>query len=145
MNRQKITVGLVLVPEVAASILLSIYDVFRLFEQVVPGDIAFEITIVAESAQPVLTASSIPLQAGATVTDRTAYNVIVVPALLLTGAGWQCGNHPQLLAWLRYQHGEGAVMCSACSGIFPLMETGLFDNEPVTCHWYYEPMLRVAM
>jgi transcriptional regulator GlxA family with amidase domain len=35
-------------------------------------------------------------------------------------------------------------MCSACSGIFPLLETGLFENEPVTCHWYYEPMLRRA-
>jgi transcriptional regulator GlxA family with amidase domain len=144
VSRTTITVGLVLIPEAAASILLSIYDVFTMFEQVVPGDIAFEITIVSENDKPVLTASSILLQAGLTVADRAAHDVIVVPALLLPGSGWKSGNHPLLMEWLRHQYRQGAVMCSACSGIFPLMETGLFDNEPLTCHWYYEPMLRKA-
>jgi transcriptional regulator GlxA family with amidase domain len=144
VSGKKIKVGLVLIPEAAASNLLSIYDVFSLFEQVVPGDITFDMAIVAESDKPVLTASGIPLQAGLTVANRTAHDVIIVPALLLPALGWRAGNHPQLMEWLRYQYQQGAVMCSACSGIFPLLETGLFDGQPVTCHWYYEPMLRKA-
>ena len=55
---------------------------------------------------------------------------------------WSGGKHPRLIEWLQHQHRLGAVMCSACSGIFPLLATGLFDREPVTCHWYYEQMLR---
>lgn len=142
MSKRIINVGLVLIPEAAASILLSVYDVFSFFKQLVPGDLGFEIAIFAESDQAVATASAIPIQPRLTFADRNACDIIVVPALLLRDSGWQCGKHPQLMEWLRYQYLQGAVMCSACSGIFPLLETGLFDDEPVTCHWYYEPMLR---
>jgi transcriptional regulator GlxA family with amidase domain len=33
--------------------------------------------------------------------------------------------------------GRGAVLCSACSGIFLLAETGLFDGKDVTVHFGY--------
>jgi len=41
-------------------------------------------------------------------------------------------------------HDQGAVLCSACSGIFLLAETGLFDGQETTVHWgYAEDFARV--
>ena len=34
-------------------------------------------------------------------------------------------------------HADGALLCSACSGVFLLAETGLFDGRESTVHWGY--------
>ncbi len=34
-------------------------------------------------------------------------------------------------------HARGAVLCSACSGLFLLAETGLFDDKDATVHFAY--------
>jgi transcriptional regulator GlxA family with amidase domain len=34
-------------------------------------------------------------------------------------------------------HERGASLCSACSGMFLLAETGLFDGKDATIHWVY--------
>jgi transcriptional regulator GlxA family with amidase domain len=48
-----------------------------------------------------------------------------------------------LVAWLKAMHGRGASLCSACSGLFLLAETGLFDGVESTVHWgYAEPFRR---
>jgi transcriptional regulator GlxA family with amidase domain len=34
-------------------------------------------------------------------------------------------------------HADGALLCSACSGVFLLAETGLFNGRETTVHWGY--------
>jgi transcriptional regulator GlxA family with amidase domain len=46
--------------------------------------------------------------------------------------------------WLTAMHDRGAHLCSACSGIFLLAETGLFDGMPATVHWGYADAFRQA-
>ncbi len=41
-------------------------------------------------------------------------------------------------------HGRGALLCSACSGMFLLGETGLFDGRDATVHWSYAPAFRTV-
>jgi transcriptional regulator GlxA family with amidase domain len=41
-------------------------------------------------------------------------------------------------------HETGAILCSACSGVFLLAETGLFDGRPTTVHWGYADYFRRA-
>jgi transcriptional regulator GlxA family with amidase domain len=60
-----------------------------------------------------------------------------VPSILLRPEGWQKDRYRRLVDWLRAMHGRGAVLCSACSGIFLLGETGLFDGKDATVHFGY--------
>lgn len=36
---------------------------------------------------------------------------------------------------MRRMHARGALLCSTCSGVFPLGETGLLDGWDATVHW----------
>jgi transcriptional regulator GlxA family with amidase domain len=55
---------------------------------------------------------------------------------------WPTGRHPRLMEWLRAQYAQGAVLGSACTGVFPMLEAGVFAGIPVTCHWDYARALR---
>src|SRR3546814_635543 len=67
----------------------------------------------------------------------TVPHSVIVPAILLPPEGWVPCRHPELVAWLRAMHARGALICSACSGIFLIAETGLFDGVDATVHWGY--------
>ena len=51
--------------------------------------------------------------------------------------GWKKGRYPRVIEWLQRMHERGAMLCSACSGIFLLAETGLFDGRDATVHFSY--------
>lgn len=137
-----IHVSLVLIPEATASTLMSVYDVFNLYPGIVKADNPFSVTLVSDTLTPVATASSIHFSPDATYADISSTDIIIVPALILPEDGWKSGRYPQLVEWLKMQYLRGAILCSTCSGIFPLMETGLLNDAQVTCHWAYEQALR---
>jgi transcriptional regulator GlxA family with amidase domain len=64
-------------------------------------------------------------------------DIVIVPSVLLRGPSWQTGRYPRLVGWLQRMYERGAVLCSACSGIFLLAETGLFDGKDATVHFGY--------
>ena len=39
-------------------------------------------------------------------------------------------------------HAAGAQLCSTCSGVLLLAETGLLDGKDATVHWMYAPTFR---
>src|SRR5687768_14783122 len=41
------------------------------------------------------------------------------------------------LEWMITQHGNGATICSICTGAFLLAESGLLDGKECTTHWKY--------
>ena len=84
-----------------------------------------------------LLASGVPVEARRAVAEIDATNIIIVPSVLLGAEGWQTGRYPKLVAWAERMHDRGALLCSACSGVFLLAETGLFDGQPTTVHWGY--------
>jgi len=82
-------------------------------------------------------ASHVPVnvQKGVFAIDHT--DIIIVPSIVLKSDGWEKGRYPELIDWITAMHRRGAQLCSACSGIFLLAETRLFDGMDATVHFYY--------
>ena len=98
----------------------------------------FRAEIVGEAAGPLTLASGLTMNVQRSVDALTSTDIVIVPSLLLpAGDGWRGDRYPRLVEWLREVYGRGAVLCSACSGIFLLAETGIFDGHDATVHYGY--------
>lgn len=102
----------------------------------------FRVEIVGPAPGPVRLASGLSVQTHRSIGEITATDIIIVPSVLLTTKGWQGNRYPELVAWLRAAHDRGARLCSACSGVFLIAETGLLDGRDTTLHWSYAPDFR---
>ena len=135
-------VSLVAIPDAVASTLFGIHDVmnaFRLMDGT--GELAryrpFHLEIVGDAAGTLELASHVPIRVPKPVEAVASSDIVIVPSILLRPGGWKKGRYPRLVEWLRAMHERGALLCSACSGIFLLAETGLFDGRDVTVHFGY--------
>jgi transcriptional regulator GlxA family with amidase domain len=136
-------VSLVALPEAVASTLFGIYDVlnaFTLMDLTGAGPGAqppFRVEIVGESAGTLDLASGVPIQVQRAIDTVEATDLVIVPSLILPADGWARGRHVRLVEWVREMYEGGAVLVSACSGIFVLAETGAFDGHDATVHFGY--------
>ncbi|HEX2541074.1 MAG TPA: helix-turn-helix domain-containing protein [Caldimonas sp.] len=142
-------VAVVALPDAVLSTLAGIYDVMNtraLMGGFLPGLARgpFHVEIVGESVGPLGLASGVPIEVQRAVDTIEASDIVIVPSVLLRGTGWQKGRYPRLVEWLRRMHERGAVLCSACSGIFLLAETGLFDGRDATVHFGYAQAFAAA-
>jgi transcriptional regulator GlxA family with amidase domain len=134
---------LIAIPDAVVSTLMGIYDVLGSFpmlgrtEPSIPTDPPFLIEIVASTQGPVALASGVPIEAQRSVADLDRTDIIIVPSILLGPKGWKRDRYTEIVAWVARMHANGAVLCSACSGVFLLAETGLFDGRETTVHWGY--------
>ncbi len=136
-------VSLVALPDAVVSTLSGIFDVLNAFALLdvraasAGAQAPFRIEIVGEAAGPLGLASGVPITVQRAIAEIEATDIVIVPSVLLRLGGWEMGRYPGLVDWLRTMHDRGAVLCSACSGIFLLAETGLFDGEDATVHFGY--------
>lgn len=136
-------VSLVALPDAVVSTLTGIFDVMNAFaimnmpHMSAGAQAPFHIEIVGEAAGPLELASGVPINVRRAVTGIETTDIVIVPSVLLPPEGWKKGRYPRLVDWLRTMHERGAVLCSACSGIFLLAETGLFDGKDATVHFGY--------
>jgi transcriptional regulator GlxA family with amidase domain len=145
MPRQtrRLHVSLVAIPDAAISTLTGIYDVlgaFRMLSRIepsIPEEPPFAVEIVSASRGSVALVSGMPVEARRAVAEVEATDIVIVPSVVLAADGWKPGRYPELVEWTSRMHARGALLCSACSGIFLLAETGLFDGRDATIHWGY--------
>jgi transcriptional regulator GlxA family with amidase domain len=143
LGQQPLHVSLVAVPECAISTLSGIFDVMNAFSvlpEETPGLLApapFNVEVVGQAPGPLDLASRVPVTVGRGVDAVTETDIIIVPSLFINANGWQKGRYPELVEWFKAMHKRGALLCSACSGIFLLAETGLFDGIETTVHFGY--------
>lgn len=134
-------VSLVALPDAVVSTIAGVYDVMngpaRMNLLAPDQSPPFDIEVVGEAVGPLQLASGVPFQVQRSIDDVGTSDIVIVPSVLLTAAGWSCGRYPRLVAWLRQMHERGALLCSACSGVFLLAETGLFDGKDATVHFAY--------
>lgn len=136
-------VSLVAIPDAVVSTLSGIFDVMNAFALMGLTDVRggaqapFEIEIVGAEAGPLQLASRVPINVQRSVSTIETTDIVIVPSVLLRDGGWETGRYPELLDWLQRMYARGAVLCSACSGIFLLAETGLFDGKDATVHFSF--------
>lgn len=131
-------VCLLAIPDAVVSTLAGLYDVLN--GAAVMGltrRAPFAVEIVGEAVGPVPLASGVPFEVQRAIGDIASTDIVIVPSVLLGAGGWTKGRYPALVAWLMRMHEGGAVLCSACSGLFLLAETGLFDGRDATVHFDY--------
>lgn len=136
-------VSLVALPDAVVSTLYGIYDVMNSFALMGTPNAGsgarapFQIEIVGETVGPLELASGVSIDVQRAVNTIETSDIVIVPSILLRPEGWEKHRYPRLVDWLRMMHERGAVLCSACSGIFLLAETGVFDGKDVTVHFGY--------
>jgi transcriptional regulator GlxA family with amidase domain len=143
-------VSLIAIPEGSISTLHGLYDVLSSFEMLagfddsIPASPPFRVQIVAAEAGPVRLAGGLTVQAHRGIADAGMTDIVIVPSVVLRDGAWARGRYPALVAWLAQAHRRGALLCSACSGVFLLAETGLFDGRDATIHWSYASAFRAV-
>jgi transcriptional regulator GlxA family with amidase domain len=147
-RRRPLRVSLLVVPEATVGSVtgmldaLSCFPVLATFDDSVPAAAPFEVELVAAGDGMVSTASGVPLAVHRSLADGSGTDVAIVPSLLVAGAVWHRGRNPEPVAWLRRVHEEGAMLCSACSGVLLIAETGLLDGRDATMHPAYAATFR---
>lgn len=141
-------VSIVAVPDAMASTLSGIYDVFSCFtmlsthDDAVPRESPFRVEVVAAAQGRVETASGVPFVAERPVRDVEKTDIVILPSLMIAQGEWRVGRYPEIVRWLESMYRRGATLCSACSGVLLLAETGLLDGHEATMHWAYAPTFR---
>jgi len=140
----KLTVAVVVTPEVTASTVFGIYDMFA----AVGRDWAFltagaagtpraGAVLVGRDSRPIQVANGVWLRAETSFANCPTPDIVYVPELFVPPDAAPCGRFKTERKWLRKWHAEGATLASACSGTLMLAEAGLLDGCKATTHWAY--------
>lgn len=136
-------VSLVALPDAVISTLSGIFDVMNAFAFMdllnakADAGLPFTIEIVGEAAGSLDLASGVPVKVQRAIGEIEMTDIVIVPSVLLQPEGWKRDRYPRLVNWIRAMYDRGAVLCSACSGLFLLAETGLYDDRDATVHFSY--------
>ena len=130
-------ISVVAVANSTASTLFGIYDVLAYVERQglsSSGAAAIHVDIVGEAQGPLALASGVTVNVQRAVDKIDASDIVIVPSVHFE-PGWTKGLYPQVIEWIGRMHRGGAILCSACQGLFLLAETGLFDGHDATVHY----------
>ena len=134
-------VSLLAIPEAMPSTLMGLHDALSsvgiLPTLDAPIAQPFQVEIVGERRGPLRLATGLAVDVARPLHEVEATDIVLVPTLLAPGGRWERDRRPGLTEWIGRMHERGALLASACSGLFPLAETGLVDGREATIHWGY--------
>jgi transcriptional regulator GlxA family with amidase domain len=146
---KKISVCLVAVPETATGVLHGLYEVFTYvgagWEMLTgwpPGPRRFLPRIVAQTREPFRNVVGLPITPELSFDEAKRADIVIVADLAIGRDEDTRNRWPDVAAWLRQQHGQGALICSVCTGSLILADSGLLDGVEATCHWAATDQIR---
>lgn len=99
----------------------------------------FNYCVVSLNGTEVEASNGISVVANMTIEDLPKKGIVVV----VSGAGVEKTDNPQLLAKLRYLARQGREIWAISSGVVRLAQAGLLDDCKVAAHWEDVPYLKV--
>lgn len=147
-RREPLRVSLLVLPDAGVGSLTGMFDTLSCFpllgtfDDAVPREAPFAVELVAASGESSPTASGVALPVHRSIADAGGTDIAIVPSLLVAGGIWVPGRYPDLVEWLERVHRKGGVLCSACSGVLLIAETGLLSGREATMHPAYAATFR---
>lgn len=71
--------------------------------------------------------------------SKHSYDAVILPP---SAAEVEAKDVPELAGYIAHQHGEGALVCSACTGATFVAEADLAQGRALTTHWGLEQRLK---
>lgn len=145
---RRMHVSLLTIPDAMVGSLTGLFDVLnsfellRTFDPALPRDTPFRPEIIAAVPGSGPTGSGMPVSAHRGLDEIGHTDIVIIPSLAVEHGRWRRGRYPAEVEWLSAMHARGAMLCSACSGVLLLAETGLLDGRDATIHWAYAPTFR---
>ena len=144
-----VALGLVAVPETAPATLYSLFEVFAsvgtTWEELTgkpAGEVRMRPAIVAEQGQLMRCGLGAPVLPDATFDCAPAFDVVLVPDMLVEPGMDPRGKWPAAAEWVRTQYLGGAIVGSVCTGGLLLAEAGVLNDLEATSHWGVVPLFR---
>lgn len=146
--QSKVKVAILAVPEVTASAVYAMYDLFAaagrdwaFITTGVPGEPRMQPYVVARDDAPVISANGISITPDHTIDDCPEPAIVCVPDFSHMPGESCAGRLEPEVAWLRRCHAGGATLASVCTSAMLMAETGLLDGHDATIHWAYAESL----
>jgi transcriptional regulator GlxA family with amidase domain len=140
----RINVAILAVPEVTASALFGMFDLFsspgRDWSFIVAGeagDQRMRPYIVARDTNGFHAANGVWIKPDHDFSDCPRPDIVCIPDFFVNPGDSVAGQYNAEARWLQQCHQDGAMMASACSGAVLLGEAGLLVNCEATIHWGY--------
>jgi transcriptional regulator GlxA family with amidase domain len=140
----RINVAILAVPEVTASALFGMFDLFsspgRDWSFIVKGeagDQRMHPYIVARDTVGFKAANGIWVKPDHSFSNCPQPDIVCIPDFFVNPGDSVAGQYIAEAQWLHQCHQNGAMMASACSGAVLLGEAGLLVNCEATIHWGY--------
>ncbi len=137
-----VTIELLAVPEVSASVLYGMQDVFasagRDWQMLIEGrepDPPFQTRVVTASGEPMQVANGVWLKPDAVFDEPP--DIVCVPEVMFAPNEPLEGRFLAETAWLRRCRAAHTTLATACSGAMLLAEAGLLAGQDATTHWLY--------
>ena len=143
-QREVLKVAIVGVPEVTASTLYGLFDLFsspgRDFQFITtgePGPQRMNPVIVGRTRDGFVAANGITIAPHHDFSDCPQPDIVCIPDFFVNPGDSVAGLYEPEAKWLKLVHARGAILASACSGAVLLGEAGLLANCDATIHWGY--------
>lgn len=124
----------------------GIYETFGVYEAIgVAGDTgpAFAVDIVGCERGTLQTASGLPVTVHRSFSEVGHTDIVIATSMVADDRNeWQVGRHPEAVEWLAAMNRQGALLCSGCTGVLLMAETGLLKDMEATIHWAFAPTFR---
>src|SRR5690349_17180346 len=140
----RINVAILAVPEVTASALYGMFDLFsspgRDWPFIVAGVAREQLMrpyIVARDRNGFQAANGIWVRPDHDCSDCPWPDIVCIPDFFVNPGESVAGKYEAESRWLKRCHEGGAMLASACSGAVLLGEAGLLAGREATIHWGY--------
>jgi transcriptional regulator GlxA family with amidase domain len=140
----KLNVALLAMPDVTASTLYGMHDLFasakRDWNFIAHGELGsqpFRPFVVTRDGAPVRAVNGVVITPDHGLSAAPRPDIVCIPDIFVAPEDEPKGKFDEEIDWLNRWFADGALIAAACAGALVLAESGLLDGYDATIHWAY--------